>query len=57
MKFPISETELLDIHFDLIKKNALKEGLIYLQVTRGEDDRSFDYPDESETNFSFIYAS
>ena len=37
MKFDISETELLDIHFDLIKKNALKEGLIYLQVTRGED--------------------
>ena len=47
MKFPISENELLDIHFDLIKKNTLKEGLIYLQVTRGEDDRSFDYPDES----------
>ena len=30
----------------MISKNNLTEGLIYLQITRGEDDRSFDYPDE-----------
>ena len=47
MKFPISETELLDIHFDLIKKNELKEGLIYLQVTRGVAERDFNFATNS----------
>ena len=46
MNLPIKASELLDIHYNLISKNNLTEGLIYLQITRGEDDRSFDYPDE-----------
>ena len=46
MNLPIKASELLDIHYNLISKNNLSEGLIYLQITRGEDDRSFDYPDE-----------
>ena len=46
MNLPIKASELLDIHYNLISKNNLTEGLIYLQITRGEDDRSFDYPEE-----------
>ena len=45
MKAPCSIDELLDIHRELVTRNALKEGLIYLQVTRGIADRDFAYPD------------
>ena len=45
IKMPIETNELLDIHYKLIEKNNLIEGLIYLQISRGEDDRNFDYPD------------
>ena len=47
IKMPIETNELLDIHYKLIEKNNLIEGLIYLQISRGEDDRSFDYPDSN----------
>ncbi len=46
MKAACSDEELLGIHRQLIKKNDLEEGIIYLQVTRGVADRSFDYPDD-----------
>ena len=47
IKMPIKMNKLLDIHYKLIVKNNLTEGLIYLQISRGEDDRSFDYPDSN----------
>ena len=47
IKMPIETNKLLDIHYKLINKNNLTEGLIYLQISRGEDDRSFDYPDSN----------
>ncbi len=45
MKAPCTIAELLDIHRELIKRNSLTEGLVYLQVTRGIADRDFAYPD------------
>ena len=47
IKMPIETNKLLDIHYKLIDKNNLTEGLIYLQISRGVDDRSFDYPDSN----------
>lgn len=44
----IDEQELIWIHRELIKKNDLEEGLIYLQVTRGAADRDFAYPANAE---------
>lgn len=44
MDAPVTEEELLDIHRELITRNDLTEGLIYLQVTRGAADRDFAYP-------------
>ena len=45
MPSPCYTAELLAIHRKLIEKNALKDGMIYLQVTRGSSgDRSFYYP-------------
>ena len=48
MKVPMNPNELLKIHSKLIKQNNLKEGLIYLQITRGEADRDFNYPDNAK---------
>ena len=44
MQAPCTEEELLEIHRELIARNELNEGLIYLQVTRGAADRDFAYP-------------
>ena len=44
MDSPVSEEELLEIHRQLVARNQLVDGLIYLQVTRGAADRDFVYP-------------
>lgn len=45
MKAPATTAELLEIHRELIARNAITDGLIYLQVTRGNPgDRDFHYP-------------
>uniref|UniRef100_A0A7S0NV28 Branched-chain-amino-acid aminotransferase n=1 Tax=Calcidiscus leptoporus TaxID=127549 RepID=A0A7S0NV28_9EUKA len=48
MRPPVSDEQLLDIHFRLISHNELEEGLVYLQVTRGEADRDFAFTDDLE---------
>ncbi len=46
MACPASEDELLTIHRELVTQNAIDEGLIYMQITRGNPgDRDFLYPD------------
>lgn len=48
MTCPISEAELLAMHRELVKRNGIDQGMIYLQVTRGNPgDRSFVFPDAS----------
>lgn len=44
MKAAFSDEELLNIHHKLIETNNLKEGLVYMQVTRGVAERDFLYP-------------
>jgi len=48
MAAPVSEADLLEIHRELVRRNALEEGLVYLQVTRGAADRDFAYPDAAQ---------
>ena len=43
----VNEETLLDIHRNLVQKNNLNEGLIYLQVTRGSADRDFVFTDDT----------
>lgn len=38
---PVSDDELLDLHRQIIAKNGLESGLIYLQISRGVADRDF----------------
>ena len=46
MESAISKEDLLEVHRQLIIKNDLNEGMIYLQITRGSpNDRDFVFPD------------
>jgi D-alanine transaminase len=47
MAAPVTDDELLAIHRELIARNDLTEGMIYLQVTRGAADRDFAYPKDA----------
>lgn len=44
LPLPWSTAELIAIHKELIKRNNLVEGGVYLQVTRGPADRDFAFP-------------
>jgi len=48
MSKPKDFDNLLDIHRELVKRNDLQEGGIYLQISRGSADRDFVYPKEAE---------
>ena len=45
---PLSDKEILKTQHELIKRNNLMEGLIYLQVTRGSADRDFPFPADAK---------
>lgn len=48
MSCPLDEVELLAMHRELVARNGIEQGMIYLQVTRGNPgDRSFLFPDPS----------
>ena len=44
MPAPVGDAELEAIHRELMARNALTEGMVYLQVTRGAADRDFAFP-------------
>ena len=46
MGMPMTGEALTEVHRELVARNALEEGLVYLQVTRGAADRDFAYPAE-----------
>ncbi len=49
IKMPVTDEQLIDIQRNLIEKNGLVEGGIYLQLTRGnEGDREFSYGEDIE---------
>jgi D-alanine transaminase len=47
MTCPVTDEELLTIHRELVARNDIVDGLVYLQVTRGAADRDFAYPKEA----------
>ena len=48
MKPACSDEELLEIHRQMVQRNDLKNGMIYLQITRGAADRDFAWPQDAE---------
>jgi len=50
MAAPATRDELLAIHRELVTRNGIEDGLVYMQVTRGSDgDRDFVFPDPDTT--------
>lgn len=48
MASPCTDAELLEIHRKLVARNAISDGMVYLQVSRGNPgDRDFTFPDAS----------
>ena len=43
---PLDHSELAALHAELIARNGLDEGVVYLEITRGVADRDFLYPEE-----------
>ncbi len=48
MENPVTAEELLGIHRELVTRNGIEEGLVYLQITRGAADRDFAYPEGAQ---------
>lgn len=44
--WPCSRAELDRMHRELVERNRLREGIVYMQVTRGAADRDFKFPKE-----------
>lgn len=51
MVMPMDREALLELHREMVKRNDMKEGAIYLQVTRGAADRDFIYPKDTPQTF------
>jgi len=55
MAAPVSMDELLAIHRELIARNDIDEGMVYLQITRGNPgDRDFAFPDPATTPSTIV---
>ena len=55
MKKPAAFDELLEIHRELVRRNDLGDGMIYLQITRGSDgDHDFVFPDPETTEPTLV---
>lgn len=55
MAAPISDVDLLAMHRELVRLNNIDEGMIYLQITRGNPgDRSFVFPDPAATPSTIV---
>jgi D-alanine transaminase len=55
MASPVDMDELLAIHRELVSRNELGEGGVYLQITRGAPaDRDFVFPDPEETPSTIV---
>jgi D-alanine transaminase len=44
MELPLDDRELLEVHREIVARNRIDQGMIYLQLTRGVADRDFVYP-------------
>ncbi len=56
MTFDMSDDQLLDVHRRLVASNDLREGLVYLQVSRGAADRDFIFPPEGTPPTTVLFT-
>ena len=46
LRSPLSNHEIEGVQNELVERNGLKEGIIYLQITRGVAERDFLWPED-----------
>ncbi|BCS89910.1 D-amino acid aminotransferase [Pseudodesulfovibrio sediminis] len=57
MDMPLDRDAILEVHRELIDKNSVDQGVVYIQVTRGVADRDFLYPkDAAQTVVMFTQS-
>ncbi len=57
MGAPMPRDELLEVHRELVRRNEVTEGLVYLQVTRGAPgDRDFAFPDPATPHTVVLFT-
>lgn len=56
IKFDVDRDEFLAIHRELIKRNDLENGTVYLQVSRGNADRNFVYDNKDYKPILFMFT-
>jgi len=49
MRIDVSDDDLLSIHREMVSRNAMDEGIVYLQMTRGAVDRDFAFDTDKMT--------
>lgn len=55
MAAPVTDDALLEIHRELVARNEVVDGMVYLQVTRGSPgDRDFAFPDPATTPSTLV---
>jgi D-alanine transaminase len=47
---PLNHQALLALHLEVVRRNRLDEGIVYLEITRGSAERDFAYPDQTSPN-------
>ncbi len=54
MDWPCTKDELREVHEELVRRNGIEEGVVYMQVTRGVAEREFSFPENTPTTlFAF----
>lgn len=56
IKFDVDRDEFLAVHRELIKRNDLENGTVYLQVSRGNADRNFVYDNKDYKPILFMFT-
>jgi D-amino acid aminotransferase len=51
---PLSDEDMLAVHREIVERNGLREGLIYLQLSRGVADRDFLFEEDMQPTLSLF---
>ena len=54
---PVSDAQMLALHREIVARNSMRDGLIYLQVSRGAEDRDFLFTDDLTPTFVMFTQS
>lgn len=50
LEAPLGHEALLALHLELVRRNGIDEGIVYLEITRGSAERDFAYPERPSPN-------